>query len=175
MKKQVDNQRNRENNAALTDHDLDQVVGGSSGNDTIQGSDGNNYINAGKGADVIFGHGGNDIIDGGYGDKADDVAFGGSGHDTFIWGLTGDGNDTFVGGTGNDTVKLDLHKVDSSNIQQALDSGNLTIQLESGEDASQYFDSQGNLDLPPGSSGIITGPDGETLTFTDVEKITLYK
>lgn len=165
--------------------DLDQVVGGagwtkgSKEDDFMVGGDGNDKLNGGGGEDFIVGGGGDDVLDGGYRDGADDVAVGGAGDDTFIWGLVKDGSDTFIGGEDNDTIKLDLNFVSESTIQDAFNNGTWDIQLTDAngnpiEITDDMWDSNGNLTLPPESSGIITGPDGDTLTFSGVENIKTF-
>ena len=162
--------------------DLDQVVGGASwtkgtkDDDFMVGGDGNDKLNGGGGEDFIVGGGGDDILDGGYKDGADDIAIGGEGNDTFLWGLTKDGSDTFIGGEGNDKIALDMQTVAENNIQDAFNNGTWDIQLMDAngnpvEITDDMWDSNGNLMLPSGSSGVITGPNGDTLTFSGVEVI----
>jgi len=140
------------------------------------GTDGDDHFYGGDGEDIFSGGEGDDTMDGGYGDNADDVAFGGEGNDVFIWGLTGDGNDTFNGGPGSDTLELDLSTVGSDSIQGAYDAGEFTLELTDSEGNSvtvtdAMWDTDGNLQLPEGVNGVITGPDGNTVTFYGVETI----
>ena len=148
---------------------FDSSIAGTGGDDTLVG---------GSGEDVLSGGGGDDVLSGGEGDDADDVAFGGSGDDVFIWGLNGDGDDTFHGGQGTDTLELDLSTVTSNNIQDAYDTGEFTIELTDGDGNSvpvtdSMWDADGNLQLPDGVSGVITGSGGNTVTFDGVEAIAI--
>lgn len=144
------------------------------GGDIIVGGESSDHIDGGNDGDLIYAGGGNDYISGGSGDNADDVAFGGQGDDIFAWGITGDGNDFFDGQDGNDNLKLGLENDDS--IQEAYNNGDFAIALTDGDGNSveitaDMWDADGNLNLPEGVSGVITGPDQDTLTFTDVEVI----
>ena len=143
---------------------------GASGDDTLYG---------GAGEDTLYGGAGDDTMDGGYRDGADDVASGGAGDDTFTWGLSGDGNDTFHGGPGSDTLELDLLTVDAETIKGAYEAGDWSIELTDGagnliEITDDMWDADGNLHLPDGVNGVITGTDGETMTFDGVETISAY-
>jgi len=75
-----------------------ETVGGTPGNDTIDGGALADNINGGPGDDVVNGGGGNDALGGGTGN---DVIHGGDGNDT-IWGE--DGNDSLFGDAGDDTI-----------------------------------------------------------------------
>ncbi len=158
--------------------DLDQVVGGlirgTTGNDTIKGTDGNDFIYGDKGEDSISGGDGNDTLDGGYRDFADDTLIGGDGNDTAYWGLYGDGSDTFEGGEGNDILKIDLSKGVSP--QDAYNQGDWDIEVKDAAGnpvtiTDDMWDDNGNLILPPESSGVITAAGGNTMTFSGVETI----
>jgi len=160
--------------------ELNKVVGGTfvnggSDDDILIGTDGNDLLLGRDGEDILYGGDGNDVMDGGVGDGADDVAFGGHGNDTFFWGLTKDGSDTFIGGEGNDSIGLDLESGEND-IKAAFDAGewNITI-MDANNNPVQITDdmwnSKGQLILPPGSNGQITGSSGETLTFSGVEII----
>ncbi len=160
--------------------DLDQVVGGSSrirgtnDDDVIMGTGGNEFIDGKGGEDFIYGGAGNDTLDGGYKDDADDTLIGGDGDDTAIWGLDYDGSDTFEGGQGNDTLKIDL-PIDVS-AQASYNAGEWDIQVKDAAGnpvtiTDDMWDDNGNLILPPESSGVITAAGGNTLTFSSVETI----
>lgn len=167
-------------------HTDDTIVGGAGfdcifgmgGNDTLYGGGGNDKLYGDGGEDVLYGGSGNDTLSGGDGDGADDVAYGGSGDDKFYWGTSPDGSDTFDGGSGEDTIMLDFGDNGASSVQQAYDNGDITIVLtnEDGESIEITDDmwNEGQLSLPDGCFGVITGPTGETLTFRDVETITKY-
>ncbi|MGE4506788.1 MAG: calcium-binding protein [Desulfovibrionaceae bacterium] len=147
---------------------------GYGGDDTLFGGSGNDTINGGAGADVISGGDGNDRLDGGYNDGENDVVFGGEGNDTFYWGPAKDGSDYFDGGEGDDTIKLDLSDYGVSSLQDAYEQGLFSISIEGDPDYEPTFNNKGQIVFPEGASGTITGPTGETLTFTDVEYIAKY-
>jgi Ca2+-binding RTX toxin-like protein len=161
--------------------EMDQVVGGTgwtkgtNEDDFIVGGDGNDKVTGKGGEDFIVGGDGNDTLDGGYKDHADDVAVGGEGNDTFFWGLDKDGSDTFIGGEGNDKIELDMATVAENNIQDAFNNGTWDIQLMDADgNPVQITDDMwdnGALMLPDEASGVITGPNGDTLTFIGVETI----
>lgn len=162
-----------------TDGD-DDIFGGAS-DDTIRGGEGDDYLDGGEGGDLLLGGEGDDTMDGGFGDGADDLAMGGAGDDTYIWGLSGDGNDTFQGGEGENSIELDLGSLGGSYgaLQQALEAGALTIEFTDDDGnpvelTADMWDDEGNLNLPEGVTGTITGPGGETLNFSDVKTITAF-
>ena len=69
--------------------------------------------------------------------------------------------------------------MNADTIQQAYDSGDWTIELtdadgNSVETTDDMWDENRNLNLPDGATGVITGTDGETLTFDGVETIKTY-
>ncbi len=176
----------KEKDKQMSMDDLDQVVGGLSwktgthDDDAIFGDGDDNKIGGLGGADFMVGGAGDDTIDGGYRDNADDVAVGGAGDDTYFWGVSRDGSDSFIGGEDNDTIKLDLHTVPETSIQEAFNNGTWTIDLADANGdmivlTDDMWDKYGNLILPPETSGVITGPSGDTLTFTGVEKIATLK
>lgn len=164
------------------------VIDGGDGNDFIKSGDGDDTLEGGRGDDVLIGGGGADILvggegsdymDGGYRDNADDVATGGAGDDVFVWGVSGDGNDTFNGGEGTDILGLDFDTLEADNVKDAYDKGNFTIALtdangNSVEITEGMWDADGNLMLPNDVSGVITGPEGSTMTFENVEAIAMY-
>lgn len=73
----------------------DRAVGGTGGNDLLDGGGGHDTLTGGAGNDTLRGFGGNDSLDGGDGD---DSLIGGGGADTLAGG---DGNDTLVSGGGH--------------------------------------------------------------------------
>ena len=157
----------------------DDFMDGGAGEDTLYGGAGEDTLSGGAGEDTLSGGAGDDFMDGGYGDGADDVASGGAGDDTFVWGLGGDGNDTFHGGPGSDTLELDLFTVDADTIKGAYEAGDWSIELTDGagnsiEITDAMWDTDGNLHLPEGVNGVITGTNGETMTFDGVETISTY-
>lgn len=153
--------------------DGDDYMTGGVGHDMLAGGGGNDDIYGGDNSDLIAGGDGNDTMDGGYGDNANDIALGGEGNDMYVWAPTGDGSDTFDGGSGDDQLQLDMQ---ADNVQAGIDSGELFIALVDGDGnsvelTSDMFDADGNLALPEGVSGTITGANGDVLTFTNVESI----
>jgi Ca2+-binding RTX toxin-like protein len=160
-------------NDLLIGNDGDDRLYGSGGDDTLLGGEGRDKLMGGSGSDLLSGGAGNDYMDGGYRDGANDVALGGFGDDYYVWGTTRDGSDVFDGGQGKDTLVLEMSGTRTS-VQGALESGHMTLSIEGDPDFTPSFDSKGNLVLPEGSSGTITGPNGDTLTFTNVEMIRTY-
>ena len=85
----------------------DDSIRTGAGNDRIDGGAGNDTIYSGAGRDDVFGNSGNDRISAGagddvvYGGDGDDQLFGQNGND-FVDG--GSGNDTVYGGAGNDIL-----------------------------------------------------------------------
>lgn len=151
-----------------------------------------NQMDGGDGSDVLYaGNGGNAVnfMSGGVGDDADDVAFGGDGADIYRWAVSGDGSDTFHGGDasgniagreGQDRLVLDLDSLGGSGFQEAVESGLISLSLIDADDNPVIItddmwsqDQWGNefLSLPEGCDGVITGQNGDTLTFTNVDVI----
>lgn len=155
----------------------DTLIGGC-GDDFLAGRGGDDVLIGGDGDDTLKGGRGDDLMYGGYADNADDVAYGGTGDDAFIWGTTsGDGNDTFHGGEGNDTLLLN----GVSNIHGGWHAGEYSIELTDTMGMpvdpariEAMFDAGGNMNLPDNYTGVITGPNGNTVTFDGVEKISVY-
>jgi Ca2+-binding RTX toxin-like protein len=91
------------------------VVNGGAGDDIINASglragQVNLIINGGDGNDTITGSAGNDTVIGG---RGNDVASLGAGNDTFVWN-PGDGSDTVDGGAGNDTLVFNGANIDEN-------------------------------------------------------------
>ena len=90
--------------------DLGFDVGGTEGDDVLEGTAVTDRIDALGGNDTVFGKAGDDVISGGAGndtiaaDLGDDVVDGGDGDDQV---LGGGGNDTLSGGAGNDVITGD--------------------------------------------------------------------
>ncbi len=118
------------------------TVNGLGGNDTIDASalkagQINLVINGGDGDDTITGSSGNDTVIGG---RGNDTAFLGKGDDTFVWN-PGDGSDTVEGQGGTDTLLFNGSNVSenidiSANGSRATlfrDVGNVTMDLNSVE------------------------------------------
>jgi serralysin len=96
--------------------DIDNVVTGTTGNDSRDGGNGNDAILGLAGDDTLTGGNGNDVLDGGGGDDmltggngndmlfgsfGDDALMGGNGEDSLDGGA---GDDELTGGNGNDTM-----------------------------------------------------------------------
>ena len=166
--------------------DGSDMMTGTDGRDSMRGGDGSDYMQGGAGddtlrgddgSDMLMGGAGNDILDGGNWDGTTDIAHGGEGDDAYLWRVDGEGDDVFIGGPGNDTIRL--WNLDSGTLEEVWDSGNFNITVKDSEGnnvdiTSEMFDEKGNLILPPDSSGVITGPTGDTLTFDGVEKISKH-
>lgn len=78
----------------------DSLYGGG-GNDTLHGDEGDDYLSGGDGDDTLNGNAGNDYLDGGDGN---DTLNGGAGDDVIRGGA---GDDTITGGGGNDILVYD--------------------------------------------------------------------
>jgi Ca2+-binding RTX toxin-like protein len=81
-----------------TGNELNNVIVGSGGCDTLLGVAGNDSLDGGEGNDSLDGGSGNDVV---LGNLGDDVLAGSDGDDTLDGG---NGNDTLDGGSGNDSV-----------------------------------------------------------------------
>ena len=79
--------------------DLQDLMVGSIGGDTLQGQGGNDMLYGGGGGDRLEGGLGNDIL---YGDADNDKLYGGEGDDTLYGGA---GNDILEGGKHHDTLR----------------------------------------------------------------------
>ncbi len=180
------NEQTESLNDEMSDDELEGITGGVSwtkgtqDDDIMFGSGDDDKMVGMGGADTMIGGDGDDTMDGGYKDGANDVAIGGAGDDVFYWGVTGDGNDTFIGGEDNDTIKLDLHTVTETTIHEAWTNGTFEIELVDGngnsvEVTSDMWNDDGELILPDDVSGVITGPGGAALAFSEVEKISTLK
>jgi Ca2+-binding RTX toxin-like protein len=96
------------------DNNVDDVICGLDGDDTIVSTGwGNDIVIGGPGNDSIMVGDGNDIVDGGPGDdhigggNGNDMVFGGAGNDTIY---AGEGNDAVDGGTGADVLDGGSHR-----------------------------------------------------------------
>ena len=81
----------------------DQIITGTSANNTLTGGEGNDTINGLAGNDTIRGNGGNDTINGGANTDNIDA---GAGDDVILISGSNAISDTMAGGLGNDTVKI---------------------------------------------------------------------
>ena len=106
-------------------------------------------------------------------------SWGGSGDDSCLWRGHGEGNDFFHGGEGEGKDTIRLWNLGET-LEQNWERGDLNLALTDADGnnvdiTADMFDSHGNLNLPEGLSGILTGPMGNTLTFDRVEKITKHQ
>lgn len=96
---------------------LDDTLNGDGGNDSIRGGDGNDLLNGDAGNDTLLGGAGDDMVTGGdgtdglsgsigndvlNGNSDDDTLLGGAGNDTL---LAAAGDDTAIGGDGVDVIR----------------------------------------------------------------------
>jgi Ca2+-binding RTX toxin-like protein len=181
--------------AQVTGHDItllaagseaDDTIGGGFGDDEISGNAGDDQLSGGAGDDNLFGGDGSDTIsggedddyiDGGYQDDAADLISGGAGDDIYVWTPSGDGSDTFDGGLGGDMLLLDMNP--GVSVHDAVNNGDIRIDLVDGdgnpvEITAAMWDTNGSLNLPVGVTGTVTGPDGDVLSFQNLERIGVY-
>ena len=91
------------NTATITVEGRDELITGTSGNNTLTGGEGNDIINGLAGNDTIRGNGGNDTINGGANTDNIDA---GAGNDLILISGGDAISDTMMGGLGTDTVKI---------------------------------------------------------------------
>ncbi len=129
-------------------NELNNVITGSSGDDSIYGGAGNDTLIGGSGADALRGEAGDDSLSGGDGNdylaggQGSDVIYGENNNDS-LYGE--DGSDFLDGGSGNDN----------------LSGGEGNDQLEGGNDADTLYGDNGN-DILHGGAGndILYGGSG---------------
>jgi len=90
---------------------VEDVYGGTEGNDVILGSSGDDILMGGDGDDRLEGGAGDDTLMGGAGD---DILLGGDGEDILIGGA---GDDIMQGGAGSDTFKFGMDALDGGHDQ----------------------------------------------------------
>ncbi|QZD95597.1 hypothetical protein [Qipengyuania gelatinilytica] len=164
------------NGAQLTGNELDNVITGSNGNETLSGMagsdtiygdvegaemhatyDADDIIHGGDGQDFLYGVYGNDTINGDddvdyiYGGDGNDIVDGGH-HSDRVWGEAGD--DTLYGGTGWD-------RLDGGDGNDWMAGGNGTDYLFGGADDDEIHGGNGH-DRAYGGTGadLIFGEDG---------------
>ncbi|WP_426959789.1 calcium-binding protein [Muricoccus radiodurans] len=150
----------------------DRIVGtggadlllGNGGDDAIAGGAGNDQIEGGGGRDVLQGDAGDDRLSGGTGDRVGDIAFGGDGNDTYTWS-PGDGNDSFRGMAGQDT--LSLPTLSLGQLQSALQVSGTGLHMQVSGNVVSFTNASGQ----PASFGGTINLGGETLTFSEIERI----
>ncbi|MFM9934809.1 MAG: putative Ig domain-containing protein [Novosphingobium sp.] len=94
---------------------VNEVINGSSGDNTVTGAGGNDTLSGLGGDDRLLGSLGNDRL---YGGQGDDTLFGGRGNDR-LYG--GEGQDTLTGGSGRDTFVFDLSPGTPGNVDVITD------------------------------------------------------
>jgi Ca2+-binding RTX toxin-like protein len=146
-------------------NNLNNIIGGAIGNDTLEGNAGDDLIDGAGGNDTLYGGDldgklladGNDFLRGGSGQ---DILFGGSGNDR-LHGETGD--DQLVGGAGND----ELDGGDGADKMSGGAGNDLYIVNDSGDEASEDTDlAGGGIDLVKASVSHVLGKGVENLTLT---------
>jgi hypothetical protein len=147
-----------------TTSDMDTISGGD-GDDSLLGGLDDDLITGDAGDDYIDGGEGNDTLDGGTGN---DTIFGGSGDD-YISG--GAGRDSLTGGLGADTFVVNFGESDGDvidgsedNADESLDKAIDTLVINGR--AKVVYDPEDS------ESGVIHWANGDTTTFTNIEKIT---
>ena len=96
-------------NDSLTFSNLDELIDGLAGNDTIRAGEGNDTVWGNLGNDTLYGGAGNDVLYGGdgsdtlYGEAGNDMLEGGKGNDR-LEGGRGDDRYRFNKGDGQDTI-----------------------------------------------------------------------
>jgi VCBS repeat-containing protein len=127
------------------------VLTGTTGNDTINSGNGNDRLDGGDGDDIIFSGNGNDMLIGGRGnDKLD----GGNGDDLLDGGV---GNNQLSGGNGNDILQAgDGNNVlDGGNGNDVLSAGNGNNNLTGGNGDDTLTVGNGNNSLSGGNGNDI--------------------
>ena len=90
-----------------------------------------------------------------------------------------DGDDSIygLGGNGNDAVHINCHDKPDDTVLDMVNEGILAIALTDAEGnplpiTDEVWDEKGNLIVPEGADGVITGVTGDKLTFTNMETLT---
>lgn len=189
--------------AYLGDPDGDRIdandatgVDGTVGNDDlVLAGAGNDTVVAGAGNDIVYGGSGDDQVSGGAGN--DEVGLG-AGDDSFGTAADDAGNDTISGDGGNDTIMSgagdDLADGGAGN--DALIGGAGNDALSGGDDADIFYGGAGDVvtggeggddndtlvltdvstvifDPDDAETGTVTFTDGSTMTFSEIENLTL--
>ncbi|MEM7620012.1 MAG: calcium-binding protein [Pseudomonadota bacterium] len=151
------------------------IINGSSANNTLWAGNGNDVINGNAGQDTLYGEGGNDTLNGGndrdniYGGLGDDTLIGGTGND-LLYGSQGDdlldggdGYDNLYGGNNNDTLAGGL--LDDQlygGFGNDILSGNSDNDFLYGEEGSDILNGGDGDDSLDGGEGIDTASYAET-------------
>ncbi len=147
---------------------IDQIIAGLGGNDTIYGRGGDDTLLGGDGDDVIYGGIGADVLLGG---ADDDVLDGGNGADLLMGGA---GDDTMDGGNGADT--FDFDDGFGHDLILGFQVGTDTLQIASNINATGISDPNDLLPLVSadgsGNAVITLGADTITLDGITVADLT---
>jgi Ca2+-binding RTX toxin-like protein len=138
------------------------VLTGTTGNDTMSGGNGDDTLNGGDGNDNISGGNGNDTLTGG---RGDDVLDGGDGNDTVDGGS---GNNQLSGGNGNDTLRAGdgNNLLDGGNGNDILiaGNGNNTLTGGNGNDTITAGNGNNTITAGNGNENVTVGNGNSTIT-----------
>lgn len=154
-------------------NELDNIIRGGAGNDSLYGEDGNDTIHANDGDDYLSGGAGNDTLNGNIGN---DYLDGGDGDDTLNGG---DGDDIIRGGAGNDAINVGAGF--NTIVYDTLDFGNdIVTSFDANPNGGQdkidlrglgitdaNFDERVNI-AADGTNTVVTIDGGGTITFNGV-------
>ena len=153
----------------LVGNELDNVLNGFFGHDTLIGGDGNDTLLGSAGNDTLTGGAGNDSFSGGTGS---DVMDGGDGNDSFLEDAAANGPDTFIGGAGvdrvsysNRTASVTVTVGSGANDGQASEGDDVKADVEnvtggSGDD-TLIGNASANALLGGAGNDTLTGGDGQ--------------
>ncbi|UWS05640.1 hypothetical protein K4K94_07930 [Phaeobacter inhibens] len=147
--------------------DVDLVIDGRGGNDSIIGGLAGDHLNGGDGRDTLRGGNGGDLISGGadndvvLAQNGDDLAFGGLGDDRIEGG---NGDDFVSGGEGDDTLSGDSHddivSGDAGNDQIDGGSGDDTLRGGEGNDTLSFWLGDDSLEGGDGDDRFVVSDAG---------------
>ncbi|WP_260081050.1 calcium-binding protein [Phaeobacter inhibens] len=147
--------------------DVELVIDGRGGNDSIVGGLAGDHLNGGDGRDTLRGGNGGDLISGGadndvvLAQNGDDLAFGGLGDDRIEGG---DGDDFVSGGEGDDTLSGDSHddivSGDAGNDQLDGGSGDDTLRGGEGNDTLSFWLGDDSLEGGDGDDRFVVSDAG---------------
>ena len=173
-------------NDTITAYSGNDVLNGLEGNDTLNGGLGNDKLFGNDGADILNGEGGHDILSGGagkdklYGNDGNDLISGGTAADTLSGGK---GMDILRGGSGNDTIwgGAGIDTVDYSDAKGSV-TVNLVTGNASGNLGNDIITTTENIigsdyadNLTAASNiSIVYGGKGNDTIFADSKKVTIY-
>ncbi|UWS06771.1 calcium-binding protein [Phaeobacter inhibens] len=147
--------------------DVELVIDGRGGNDSIIGGLAGDHLNGGDGRDTLRGGNGGDLISGGadndvvLAQNGDDLAFGGLGDDRIEGG---NGDDFVSGGEGDDTLSGDSHddivSGDAGNDQIDGGSGDDTLRGGEGNDTLSFWLGDDSLEGGDGDDRFVVSDAG---------------